>query len=101
MQNIPIRSELVSDSGEVHHRAGLVVPVGRLFAGGTLRILAHITQDETLLRTFRGIKDIHAYGCSNHDTHRERDENQRRFAKTINFGLIYGWAHFGWRANRG
>ena len=57
-----------------------------------LRILAHISQDEALLEAFRHDQDIHSataaavYGIPlEHVTY-----NQRRFAKAVNFGLIYG-----------
>src|SRR5690606_26695203 len=59
-------------------------------------ILAHITQDETLLDAFRQEQDIHTataaaiYGIPVEQV----TKNQRRFAKTINFGLIYGMGPF-------
>ncbi|MBP6015674.1 MAG: DNA polymerase I [Candidatus Promineofilum sp.] len=96
LQNIPIRSELGQQL-----RRGFVTQPGWSFLSADysqveLRILAHITQDETLLRTFREDQDIHAataaaiYGIPIENVTR----NQRRFAKTINFGLIYGMGAF-------
>ncbi len=96
LQNIPIRSEVGQQL-----RRGFITEPGWSFLSVDysqveLRILAHITQDETLLRTFREDKDIHAataaalYGIPIENV----TKNQRRFAKTINFGLIYGMGAF-------
>ncbi|MCW5846917.1 MAG: DNA polymerase I [Anaerolineae bacterium] len=96
LQNIPIRSEL----GQ-RLRRGFITEPGWSFLSVDysqveLRILAHITQDETLLRTFREDKDIHAAtAAAIYDIPIENvTKNQRRFAKTINFGLIYGMGAF-------
>ncbi len=61
-----------------------------------LRILAHISQDEALLQAFHEDQDIHrttaaaVYGVDVDDV----TYNQRRFAKAVNFGLIYGMGAF-------
>ena len=96
LQNIPIRSELGQQL-----RRGFITEPGCSFLSVDysqveLRILAHITQDETLLRTFREDKDIHAATAAVlYDIPIEKvTKNQRRFAKTINFGLIYGMGAF-------
>ncbi len=96
LQNIPIRSEV----GQLIRR-GFVTEPGWTFLSADysqveLRILAHISQDETLLRAFREDQDIHSataaaiYGIPVENV----TKNQRRFAKTINFGLIYGMGAF-------
>jgi len=96
LQNIPIRSEV----GQLIRR-GFVTEPGWTFLSADysqveLRILAHISQDETLLRAFREDQDIHTataaaiYGIPVESV----TKNQRRFAKTINFGLIYGMGPF-------
>jgi DNA polymerase-1 len=61
-----------------------------------LRVLAHVCQDEALLAAFRQDQDIHSttaaavYGINLADV----TYNQRRFAKAVNFGLIYGMGAF-------
>jgi DNA polymerase-1 len=96
LQNIPIRSEVGQQI-----RRGFVTDPGWTFLSADysqveLRILAHISQDETLLRAFRENQDIHTataaavYGIPVEQV----TKNQRRFAKTVNFGLIYGMGPF-------
>ena len=96
LQNIPIRSEV----GQLIRR-GFVTEPGWTFLSADysqveLRILAHISQDETLLRAFHEDQDIHTataaaiYGIPVENV----TKNQRRFAKVINFGLIYGMGPF-------
>lgn len=96
LQNIPIRSELGQQL-----RRGFVTEPGWSFLSADysqveLRILAHISQDDTLLQAFREDQDIHTataaaiYGIPDEQV----TKNQRRFAKTINFGLIYGMGAF-------
>lgn len=96
LQNIPIRTEL---GREV--RRAFVAPEGRVllavdYSQIELRVLAHISQDETLLRAFAHDQDIHrATAAAVYDI--ELDEvtyEQRSFAKRVNFGLIYGMGAF-------
>jgi DNA polymerase I len=92
LQNIPIRSEI----GQQIRRGFVARPDYYFLAADysqvELRILAHISQDEALLEAFRQGQDIHrttaaaVYGIDVADV----DYNQRRFAKAVNFGLIYG-----------
>jgi DNA polymerase-1 len=92
LQNIPIRTE----AGREVRRA-FVAPQGKLllsvdYSQIELRILAHISQDATLLEAFAQEQDIHAataaavYGVPLETVTKE----QRSFAKRVNFGLIYG-----------
>lgn len=96
LQNIPIRTEL---GREV--RKAFVAPSGSLllavdYSQIELRVLAHISQDTTLLAAFAEGQDIHAataatvYGIALDDVTYE----QRSFAKRVNFGLIYGMGAF-------
>jgi DNA polymerase-1 len=60
-------------------------------------LLAHITGDEALTKAFKQKKDIHRHTASlvfNIPEH-EVDENKRRMAKVVNYGLIYGMTEFG------
>ena len=96
LQNIPIRSEVGQQI-----RRGFVARPGWIFLAADysqveLRVLAHISQDEALLNAFRQDQDIHSttaaavYNISLEDV----SYNQRRFAKAVNFGLIYGMGAF-------
>ncbi len=97
LQNIPTRTEL-----------GRRVRYGFVAAPGTkllavdysqieLRIVAHIAQDEAMLNAFREGQDIHsATAAAIFDVPiNEITKDQRRHAKAINFGLIYGMSPFG------
>ncbi len=96
LQNIPIRTE---EGRKI--RRGFIPRPGWVFLAADysqveLRILAHISQDEFLLQAFRDDQDIHratAAAVYNIDPG-EVSFNQRRFAKTVNFGLIYGMGAF-------
>lgn len=92
LQNIPNRSEL-----GLEVRRSFVAPSGMKllsvdYSQVELRILAHISQDKTLLEAFAQGQDIHAataaavYGIPLEQVNKE----QRGFAKRVNFGLIYG-----------
>jgi len=96
LQNIPIRSEIGQQL-----RRGFVTEPGWSFLSADysqveLRILAHISQDQTLLEAFRTDQDIHtATAATIYGIPPEKvTKNQRRFAKVINFGLIYGMGPF-------
>jgi DNA polymerase-1 len=97
LQNIPIRTEL---GREV--RKAFVAPRGRRlvavdYSQIELRIAAHISQDKALLEAFHQGQDIHAatagavYGVAVGKVSKE----QRRAAKTVNFGVLYGQTAFG------
>ncbi|MCW5874294.1 MAG: DNA polymerase I [Anaerolineales bacterium] len=97
LQNIPIRTEL----GRRVRRAFIAAPGHKLlgvdYSQVELRIVAHIAQDEAMLSAFRNNEDIHVttaaaiLGISPEQVTPE----QRRNAKAVNFGLIYGMSPFG------
>ena len=97
LQNIPIRTE---DGRRV--RKAFIAPEGcKLIAADysqiELRIMAHLSKDERLLSAFKAGEDIHratAAEVFGVDVSEVRDD-QRRSAKAINFGLIYGMSAFG------
>ncbi len=92
LQNIPIRTEV----GREIRRAFVAAPGKVLLAADysqvELRVLAHICQDRSLLEAFHHDQDIHrttaaaVYGVPLEAV----TYDQRRFAKAVNFGLIYG-----------
>ena len=97
LQNIPIRSE----AGRRIRRAFVPEPGARMLAADysqiELRIMAHLSGDERLLAAFAAGQDIHrATAAEILGLQPEAvTSEQRRSAKTINFGLIYGMSAFG------
>ncbi len=97
LQNIPIRTP---EGRRV--REAFVAPTGCVIASADysqieLRIMAHISADEALLRAFTEGMDVHrataaeVFGI----TPEQVSSEQRRYAKVINFGLIYGMSAYG------
>jgi DNA polymerase-1 len=97
LQNIPIRSP----EGRRIRQAFIAAPGYRLLAADysqiELRIMAHLSGDATLLRAFAEDRDVHqATAAEVFSTPLEQvSADQRRSAKAINFGLIYGMSAFG------
>jgi DNA polymerase I len=97
LQNIPIRSP----EGRRIRQAFIAAPGHRLLAADysqiELRIMAHLSGDEGLLRAFAEDRDIHqATAAEVFEVPLEQvSGEQRRSAKAINFGLIYGMSAFG------
>ncbi|MBU0680912.1 MAG: DNA polymerase I [Proteobacteria bacterium] len=97
LQNIPIRSE----EGQ-RIRAAFVAPAGSFFLAADysqidLRVLAHYSQDEALLKAFNSGQDIHNQTAG--EIFRVSPllitSQMRRVAKSINFGIVYGMSAFG------
>lgn len=97
LQNIPIRTE----RGREIRRAFVAEPGWRLISADysqvELRILAHIAEDPALLSAFANDEDIHAATAANvlKIALAEVTSDQRRIAKTVNFGIIYGQTAYG------
>ncbi|MEA3640510.1 MAG: DNA polymerase I [Lamprobacter sp.] len=97
LQNIPIRSE----AGRRIRRAFVPEPGFRMLAADysqiELRIMAHLSGDERLLAAFAAGQDIHRATAAEILGLQpgEVSSEQRRSAKAINFGLIYGMSAFG------
>ncbi len=97
LQNIPIRTE----TGR-RIREAFIAPAGRVLLAADysqieLRIMAHLSEDPVLIRAFRDGEDIHrATAAEVFDTPLDEvSGEQRRAAKAINFGLMYGMSAFG------
>ncbi|MBA4327371.1 MAG: DNA polymerase I [Polaromonas sp.] len=103
LQNIPVRTP---EGRRV--REAFVAPAGSVIASADysqieLRIMAHLSGDEALLRAFTDGLDVHkatAAEVFGVDLAQVSSE-QRRYAKVINFGLIYGMSSFGLARNLG
>ena len=97
LQNIPIRSE----EGRRIRQAFIAAPGYKLVAADysqiELRIMAHLSADEGLLKAFAAGEDIHRATAAEvmGSTPEAVTSEQRRNAKAINFGLIYGMSAFG------
>ncbi|MBB3213034.1 DNA polymerase-1 [Herbaspirillum sp. Sphag1AN] len=103
LQNIPIRT---AEGRRI--REAFIAPPGRVIVSADysqieLRIMAHISEDANMLKAFADGEDIHRataaeiFGVALGEVTSE----QRRFAKVINFGLIYGMSAFGLAGNLG
>jgi DNA polymerase-1 len=97
LQNIPIRN---AEGRRI--REAFIAPPGHHILSADysqieLRIMAHLSGDENLMAAFRSGEDVHRrtaaeiFGIPGSEVAAE----QRRYAKTINFGLIYGMSAFG------
>ena len=97
LQNIPVRTEL----GRQVRRAFVADAGCQLLSADysqiELRVLAHLSQDPSLLEAFRRGEDIHAATASQmfNVPINEVDGEQRRIAKVLNFGVIYGLGPYG------
>ena len=101
LQNIPVRT---AEGRRI--REAFIAPAGSVIVSADysqieLRIMAHLSQDEGMLSAFANNEDIHRataaeiFGCDRETVSNE----QRRYAKVINFGLIYGMSAFGLAQN--
>jgi DNA polymerase-1 len=103
LQNIPVRTEEGRRIREAFIPADGCKLLSADYSQIELRIMAHIAEDENLLEAFRTGKDVHQataaeiFGIPLDEVNSE----QRRYAKVINFGLIYGMSAFGLAGNLG
>lgn len=101
LQNIPVRS---AEGRRI--REAFIAPKGSHIVSADysqieLRIMAHLSQDAGMLAAFANNEDIHRHTAAEvFGVDRENvDSEQRRYAKVINFGLIYGMSAFGLAQN--
>ncbi len=103
LQNIPIRN---AEGRRI--REAFIAPPGSVIVSADysqieLRIMAHLSEDEGMLRAFADGEDIHRATAAEIFSMAQADvsSEQRRYAKVINFGLIYGMSVFGLAGNLG
>lgn len=101
LQNIPVRT---AEGRRI--REAFIAPAGSQIVSADysqieLRIMAHLSKDEGMLTAFANNEDIHrATAAEVFGVEKDKvDSEQRRFAKVINFGLIYGMSAFGLAQN--
>lgn len=103
LQNIPVRTQ----EGRRIREAFIAPPGSQIISADysqiELRIMAHISKDRALLDAFAAGEDIHRATASEIFAlpPDEIDPEQRRYAKVINFGLIYGMSEYGLSAQLG
>lgn len=97
LQNIPVRMELGRLIRKVFVPKEGCVFVDADYSQIELRILAHCSGDEQLIQAYREAKDIHRMTASQvfHTPFDEVTDLQRRNAKAVNFGIVYGISSFG------
>jgi DNA polymerase-1 len=103
LQNIPVRTA----EGRRIREAFIAPPGSKILSADysqiELRIMAHLSSDPGLLDAFAKGEDVHRATASEvfGVTREEVSSEQRRYAKVINFGLIYGMSAFGLASNLG
>lgn len=97
LQNIPIRMELGRQIRKVFVPEPDYVFLDADYSQIELRVLAHMSGDERLIEAYRENADIHRTTASLvfHTPYEEVTELQRRNAKAVNFGIVYGISGFG------
>ena len=97
LQNIPIRMELGREIRKVFHPSEGYVFLDADYSQIELRVLAHMSGDENLIKAFKAGQDIHRSTASLvfNTPFDEVTDLQRRRAKAVNFGIVYGISAFG------
>ncbi len=96
LQNIPVRTDLGAEIRKMFIPKSGYVLVDADYSQIELRVLAHIANDETMLEAFRSGMDIHTATASQvfNVPAEAVTPLQRRHAKAVNFGIVYGISEF-------
>lgn len=97
LQNIPIRMELGREIRKVFIPEEGYVFLDADYSQIELRVLAHMSGDDRLIEAYKGDQDIHRITASLvfHTPLDQVTSEQRRAAKAVNFGIVYGISSFG------
>ncbi len=101
LQNLPVRSVEGKDIRRIYCASPNCVLMSADYSQIELRLLAHYSNDSTLVNAYKNNQDIHTttasqiFGIPFDDV----NDNQRRKAKAVNFGIIYGISAFGLSKN--
>ena len=97
LQNIPIRSDMGKEIRKAFTAEGDNMLLSADYSQIELRILAHLSKDKALKNAFDKGEDVHARTAADifGSSLEQVDENSRRMAKAVNFGIIYGLSPFG------
>ena len=97
LQNIPIRSDMGKEIRKAFTAEGDNMLLSADYSQIELRILAHLSKDKALKNAFDKGEDVHARTAADifGSSLEQVDENSRRMAKAVNFGIIYGLSAFG------
>lgn len=95
LQNIPIRTELGRDLRKVFIPEENHVLLASDYSQIELRVLAHMANEQTLIKAFKDGEDIHSITGKQIFEKDEITSNERRIAKAVNFGIIYGQSAWG------
>ncbi|MFV0342294.1 MAG: DNA polymerase I [Anaerocolumna sp.] len=97
LQNIPIRMELGREIRKVFIPEKDYIFLDADYSQIELRVLAHMSEDERLIKAYKTDQDIHKITASQvfHTPIEEVTSLQRRNAKAVNFGIVYGISSFG------
>ena len=97
LQNIPVRTDVGRELRKFFVAKEGCVLVDADYSQIELRVLAHLSGDEMLIKAYREAQDIHRMTASQvfHIPFDEVTPLQRRNAKAVNFGIVYGISSFG------
>lgn len=97
LQNIPTRMELGKRLRKVFKASSNNIFIDADYSQIELRVLAHISNDETMIQAFNNNEDIHKQVASKvfKTPYEKVTKEQRGYAKAVNFGIVYGISDFG------
>ena len=103
LQNIPVRTDEGRILRKMFKASTNCVLISADYSQIELRLLAHYSGDKNLIEAYKSGKDIHTTTASQifHVPYEMVDDNMRRTAKAVNFGIIYGISPFGLSKNIG